>query len=52
MNETIAVCRDCHRAIHDLIPDEKELGRDYHSLKKLRAHEGLAKYLAWVRKQK
>ena len=52
MQQTIDVCGNCHHAVHDLIPDEKELGRDYNSLEKLFAHEQIAKYLACVRKQK
>jgi hypothetical protein len=52
MHRTIDVCRDCHRAIHRLIPDEKELGRNHNTLAKLRAHEPLAKYLAWIRKRR
>ena len=52
MNATIDLCRDCHRAVHDLVPDEKELGRYYHSIDKLLAHEKLAKFVDWIRKQK
>lgn len=52
MHETIDVCRDCHHTIHRLIPDEKELGRHYNSLEKLFAHEGIARFLTWVRRQK
>jgi hypothetical protein len=52
MRRKIDVCRDCHRAIHRFIPDGKDLGRHFNTLEKLRAHERLAKYLAWVRKQK
>jgi hypothetical protein len=52
MQSTIDVCRDCHRAIHRLIPDEKELGRHFNTLPALRAHERVAKYIVWVRRQK
>ena len=52
MHKTINVCRDCHHAIHDMIPDEKQLGRDYSSLERLITHEKIGKYLAWVRRQK
>jgi hypothetical protein len=51
MREGIDVCRACHRAIHDLVPDEKELGRHYHTLEKLLAHPEVAKYVAWKRKR-
>jgi hypothetical protein len=52
MQTTIAVCKDCHRAIHDLAPNEKELGRTYNTVEKLRQHPQLSKFLEWVRKQK
>jgi hypothetical protein len=52
MRATINVCRDCHSAIHELAPSEKELGREYNTLEKLRGHPELAKYLEWARKQK
>ncbi len=25
-------CKSCHKAIHDLVPDEKKLGRHYNTL--------------------
>ena len=49
MAEGIDVCKLCHNAIHDLIPDEKELGRHYNTLESLLAHEEIAKYVAWKR---
>lgn len=52
MRATIGVCRDCHRAIHDLAPDEKELGRHYNTVEALREHPKLSRYLEWARKQK
>jgi hypothetical protein len=52
MRTTVSLCRDCHGAIHDLIPDEKELGRDFNTLEKLLSHAPMAKFVAWVRKQK
>jgi len=52
MNETIDVCRDCHKAIHRLIPDEKELGRHYNALDGLLSNPEVAKFVVWVRKQK
>ena len=52
MQVTVAVCRDCHSAIHDLIPDERELGRAYNTLELLQAHPAIEKFLIWVRKQK
>lgn len=52
MQETIPVCRDCHRSIHDLIPREKDLGRYYCTVEALLAHEELGKFVAWVRKRR
>jgi len=52
MRATVAVCRDCHAAIHRLIPCEKELGRHHNTVESLKAHPHLARFLRWVRKQK
>lgn len=52
MSETIPLCHDCHRAIHVFIPDEKRLGRQYHSVELLTEHPKLARHLSWVRKQR
>ena len=51
MQQTILVCKMCHHSIHDLIPDEKELGRDFYTIEKLQSHPGIAKYLEWKRKR-
>jgi len=45
----IHVCRQCHHTIHDLIPDEKQLGRQCPTLDRLREHPEVAKYLEWKR---
>lgn len=52
MQVTIAVCGDCHRAIHDLVPDEKDLGRYFNTLDALQTHPQIGKYLAWIKKRK
>ena len=46
------ICRLCHDGIHDLIPDEKELAESFHTKEALLAHEGIARHVAWARKQK
>ncbi len=46
------ICPPCHSGIHDLIPDEKDLGWNYHTRELLLAHERLRKHVAWVRKLK
>ncbi len=51
MQEGIDVCKSCHAAIHDLIPDEKELGKHYNSKKRLLAHPKVAGYVKWKRKK-
>jgi hypothetical protein len=52
LRETIDVCHDCQSAIHRLIPDEKELGRQFNTLAALQVHPEMIKYLGWVKKQK
>lgn len=52
MRQTIDVCRDCHSAIHDLVPDEKELGRHYNTLATLRSHPAIADFIGWIRKRR
>ncbi len=49
MHEGIEVCKSCHRAIHDLVPDEKKLGRHYNNLEKLLAHPEIGKFVRWKR---
>jgi len=46
----IAVCRDCHSTIHRLI-DNKSLGLVYNTREKLLEHEGVARFVQWVKKQ-
>jgi hypothetical protein len=45
------LCRLCHSGIHDLLT-ERELAEMYNTRELLLAHEGLARHIAWVRKQK
>ena len=52
MQQGIEVCKSCHSAIHDLIPDEKELGRNYNTKKKLNSHAEVGKYIRWKRKRR
>ncbi|MBI1249739.1 hypothetical protein GC197_18085 [bacterium] len=51
MQQTIDVCAMCHRMIHNLVPDEKELGRHYNTIELLVAHPEIENYLAWKRKR-
>ena len=43
----IDVCKACHKAIHRMIPDKKELGRQYNTIDRLLAHPEIAKYVRW-----
>jgi len=52
MSQTIDACRDCHGAIHRLIPREKELGRSYNTIVTLLGHPEISKFVDWVRRQK
>ena len=45
------LCKACHSAIHDLVPDEKELGRSYNTKEKLLAHPQIAGYVKWKRER-
>ena len=52
MRLTVSLCRPCHSAIHELIPDEKVLGREFNTLDKLLAYAPIEKFVGWVQKQK
>lgn len=52
MRETIPLCRDCHGAIHAMIPSEKTLGRHYNTVEALLEHEQFSRYIAWARNQR
>ena len=47
---TVLVHQICHNEIHAALT-EAELARDYDTPEKLRAHPGLARFAAWVRKR-
>ncbi|MBM84071.1 MAG: hypothetical protein CMJ78_26255 [Planctomycetaceae bacterium] len=50
MQEGLEVCRQCHRTLHEMIP-EKGLGRDFNTREKLLAHPDFGKYVQWKRKR-
>ena len=52
MAETVSLCRDCHNAVHRFVPKEKDLGRYYNTIDSLLRLPKLAKFVAWVAKQK
>lgn len=45
--QTVPVHPICHRTIHATLPNA-ELAREFADLHVLKAHEGIARYLAWV----
>ena len=51
LSKGINVCKyDCHREIHNVIT-EKELGRSFNTLEKLRRHSKIKKYIKYIQKQ-
>jgi hypothetical protein len=48
----ISVCRKCHKGIHRIIPDEKELARNFNTMEALLADERIARHVAWVARQR
>jgi 5-methylcytosine-specific restriction endonuclease McrA len=47
MQQGINLCKSCHSAVHDLIPDEKDLGRHYNTRERLLSHPKIANYVTW-----
>lgn len=45
------LCKACHSTIHDLIPDEKQLGRHYNTRDKLLAHPLVRNYVEWKQRR-
>ncbi|MCI4671615.1 MAG: hypothetical protein MRZ79_25960 [Bacteroidia bacterium] len=50
MNETIDLCKNCHRQIH-LFFSHKDLARKYHSVELLLEEERVKNYVEWIRKR-
>lgn len=48
MQRGLNLCRDCHSAVHQFVPSEKELGRHYNTREKLLEHPELAQFVTWV----
>jgi hypothetical protein len=51
MAQGLEVCKDCHNSVHDLIPSEKEMGRHFNTLAKLKSHPKVREYLRWKKKR-
>lgn len=45
----VDVCRDCHHAIHNAVPKEKELGRHWNTVELLLTHPVIKKHVNWMR---
>jgi len=51
LKKGIYICKyECHREIHNLIP-EKEMGKDYNTLNKLLSHPKVKKYIKWLKQK-
>ena len=46
------LCKLCHKGVHALIPEEKDLAESFNTKELLLANEAVAKHVAWARKQK
>lgn len=46
----IVVCRQCHAFIHKKF-SEKQLGRQFNTLRKLRDHEVIRRHVDWARRR-
>ena len=48
--QTVLLHKVCHNKIHSLF-SEKELAKSYHTIEQLLAHEGIQKFIKFIRKQ-
>jgi len=49
MNHGVDLCKyECHREVHNLI-SEKEMGRSYNTLEKLKRHPKVKKYIKFIK---
>ncbi|MEM9527747.1 MAG: hypothetical protein AAGA31_14125 [Bacteroidota bacterium] len=51
-HQRISICRQCHKGIHRIIPNEKELARSFYTKEVLLADERIQRHVRWVAKQK
>lgn len=51
LEKTILICKDdCHKNIHNIIQNEKELGKYYNTIEKLLNNEKINNYVKWIKK--
>lgn len=48
--ETVTLCVPCHRTVHAEL-STRELAEHYHTLARLREHAGIARFVAFARRQ-
>ena len=49
-DDIITVCVNCGDAIHQLI-DNRDLKSSYNTIERLKLHEGIQKWVKWIRKK-
>jgi chorismate mutase/prephenate dehydratase len=49
-DETIPLCRPCHKQVHALLT-EPQLARDFNTPEKLASHPDLARFIEWISRQ-
>ena len=49
IDDTIRMCKTCHRTLHFCIPLEEV--KDYDTVEKLESHSLFAKFIDWIRKK-
>jgi 5-methylcytosine-specific restriction protein A len=49
--EVVELCHACHKTLHSFFTNETLL-KELHTIENLRAEPEIARYLAWVRKQR
>ena len=47
----INVCRECHHAIHDAVPREKDLGKHWNTTELLLTHPVIKNHVEWMQKK-
>ncbi len=51
MQRGVNLCGDCHRAVHRLVPSEKDLGRRFNSLPSLQQHDRISAHVKWKQRR-
>ena len=50
-HRAVFVCRECHHAIHDAVPSEKELGKKWNTKELLLSHPKIRIHVEWMQKR-